>query len=131
MKILPFFFLIIIIGCKPKQPMSDTNMKEFTPQYNVPGPHAMVYKTKANYNNLVSVELSDDKTKITSYPAPTDVIADKGYASPSLLHSDYLLDNRGISKNSAFIKMTYEEYSRLQTAPSLKELFEMIVDKDP
>ena len=30
-----------------------------------------------------------------------------------------------------FIKLTYKEYSKLENAPSLKELFESIVEKDP
>src|SRR5436309_2146351 len=108
MKISSMFFLLLIACCKPKQEA----MKDFTPQY-IPGPHAMVYKTKANYSKLVPVDMSDDKTQIASYPAPTDVVSGSGYATPTQLHSGYLLDNRGIGKNAAFLKLTYEEYAKL------------------
>jgi hypothetical protein len=131
MKIFSFIFLILLLGCKPKQPVtSDAKVKAFSPQY-VPGPHVMVYKTKANYDKLVPVELSDDKTQITSYPDPKDIRNDNGYQYPTPLHNGYLLDNRGIGKNAAFLKITYEEYAELQTPPSLKELLSMILDKDP
>jgi hypothetical protein len=42
-----------------------------------------------------------------------------------------LLDNRGIGKNVAFLKTTYEEYSKLQTLPTLSDLYNMIIEKDP
>jgi len=42
-----------------------------------------------------------------------------------------LLDNRGIGKNVAFLKWTYQEYAQLTAVPSLQELYNMILDKDP
>ena len=110
--------------------MQSNNTKEITPQY-VPGPHTMVYKTKADYNNLVPIDLSDDKTQIMSYPDPTDVKTENGYHTPTPLHKGYLLDNRGVGKNTAFLKMSYEEYAKLKTPPTLQELFDMILEKDP
>jgi hypothetical protein len=52
-------------------------------------------------------------------------------AVPTKLKNGYLLDNRGISANTAFINMTYLTYSELEKVPSLAELYELIVDKDP
>src|ERR1017187_6426884 len=110
MKIITAILLVAIFGCTTnhKATQADAVSKEsaksnqeFTPQY-IPGPHVVVYKTKANYNNLVPVELTDDKTKIVSYPDPKDVKTENGYSLPSSLNNGYLLDNRGIGKNAAF-----------------------------
>jgi len=94
-------------------------------------PHILVYKTKANCVNLAPIILSDDKTTIVSYPHPEDIKTDRGYLLPTFLNSGYLLDNKGIGKNVAFLKIAYEEYAKLQNAPSLIELYELITDKDP
>ncbi|MEJ8804393.1 hypothetical protein [Pontibacter sp. H249] len=103
----------------------------FTPSF-TPGPPALVYKTKADYQNLVPVVLSDDKTSIVSYPHPSDIRAmGVKQAKPAILNSGYLLDNKGIQKNVAFLNITYEEYAKLDTAPSLENMYDMIVDKDP
>ena len=94
-------------------------------------PHVLVYKTKADYRDLVPVLLSADKKHIISYPAPGDVKTGSGYALPVLLHKGYLLDKRGIGVNSAFLKLTYEEYSQLKELPSPAGLYDTIADKNP
>jgi hypothetical protein len=96
-----------------------------------PGPHAIVYKTKGDYSKYVPVTLSDDKSKIVSYPAPQDVFYQGKLAVPTQLHHGYLLDNRGIGPNSGFIKISYEEYSKLSQAPSTDDLYKMLIDKEP
>lgn len=105
-------------------------MQNFNPDF-TPGPQALIYKTKGDYRNFVPVLLSDDKTEIVSYPNPSDLTTNGTLAKPTALKKNYWLDNRGIGKNVAFLKLTYEEYSKLPVAPSLKELLQMIVDKDP
>ena len=97
----------------------------------VTGPHALVYKTKGNYRKLVPVVLSDDKATIVSSPDPRDVKAGGTRLLPTELHKGYLLDNRGISANTAFINMTVGKYAALPAAPSPAELYKMIIDKDP
>lgn len=42
-----------------------------------------------------------------------------------------MLDNREIGENVAFLNMTYEEYAKLKEVPTLKELYGLIIDKDP
>ena len=104
----------------------------FKPDYsNISAPPTLVYKTKSNYNNLVPVLLSDDKMEIISYPHPKDLKVGHALALPTSLKDGYLLDNRGIASNVVFLKMTYEEYYKLDSAPSLKELYDLIIDKDP
>ena len=131
-KIIPIL-LFAALGCKTNNTVTQApknKESEFTPQF-IPGPPALVYKTRANYNNLVPVILSDDKTEIVSYPAPTDIKTESGYQVPTVLNKGYLLDNRGIWKNVAFLKLTYEEYSKLQNPLTPKELYDLIIDKDP
>jgi len=131
---LIFFFLIIgLYGCKSGNNVNQTNNQkaaEFIPQYTT-GPQTLVYKTKGNYYNLVPVLLSEDKTKIISYPHPTDLKAGSDYTLPTFLNNGYLLDNRGIGRNVAFLKLTYQEYANLEKPPTLTELYNYIIDKDP
>jgi len=96
-----------------------------------PGPHLIVYKTKKNYRNQVPVLLSDDKSSIISYPAPADIKAMGKKVYPTTLASGYLIDNRGIGTNVAFLKLTYSEYAKLKTVPTVDILYKMIKDKDP
>lgn len=110
-------------ACKTKQ--ANTTQVSYT------GEPALVYKTKADYRNNVPVIMNADKTAVVSYPAPTDVYYKGKLAYPTALAKGYWLDNRGISANTAFLKLTYEEYSKLNAAPALEEMGEMIIDKNP
>jgi hypothetical protein len=101
------------------------------PKAYITGPAAIIYKTKADYSKNVPVTLSDDKLHVVSYPAPQDVYFHGELAYPTQLAKGFLLDNRGISVNSAFISLTYEEYSKLPAAPDPEGLYKMIIDKDP
>jgi hypothetical protein len=94
-------------------------------------PHIVIYKTSNDYRYNVPVILSDDKSQIVSYPHPTDLFFDNELTLPIQLDKGYLLDNRGIGKNVAFLSYTYEEYSRLKFPPSLEKLYKNIIDKDP
>jgi hypothetical protein len=94
-------------------------------------PPIVVYKTKNNYNNLVPISLSEDKKQIISFPHPKDLKVDGVLQTPSELHNGYLLDNRGIGQNVAFIKLSYREYANLNEAPSPEDLFNLIIDYDP
>ncbi|HET8572937.1 MAG TPA: hypothetical protein VFL76_03615 [Edaphocola sp.] len=94
----------------------------------ITGPAVIVYKTRNNYNDLVPVELSADKTRILSYPDPKDVRSRPG---PTVLDNGYLLDHRGIGKNVAFLKITYEAYAKLTETPPLDSLQAWILDKNP
>ena len=97
----------------------------------VPGPKALIYKTRANYFDKVPISLSDDKTAVTSYPDPSDLKIGDKLLLPSHLTKGYLLDNRGISPNVAFLKYSYEEYAALTRPPDAKELMQSILDPDP
>jgi hypothetical protein len=47
------------------------------------------------------------------------------------LNKGYLLDKKGIGKNVAFLKTTYEEFAKLSEPPSMDQLEKLILDKDP
>ena len=121
-----FFGLILvaIISAYGRQP-------EAMKMVGRPSPQAIVYKTKGDYTKYVPVTLSEDKSKIVSYPAPQDVFTNGKLALPTQLAHGFLLDNRGIGPNSAFIKITYEEYAKLAQPPSPDELYKLIIDKEP
>lgn len=91
----------------------------------------VIYKTKADYSTYVPVVMNDSKDVIVSYPSPKDVFYNGKLALPEKLGKGYLLDNVGISKNSVFTSYTFEEYSKLETAPSIERLLKSITDKDP
>ena len=95
------------------------------------GPDLIIYQTRGDYNNLVPVILNDNKTELTSYPAPGDLKYKGKPATPGLLANGFLLDNRGITSNVAFLSITYDEYMALKKTPSRTELMEWIIDKDP
>lgn len=123
-------------GCRTQQKVSkestDNASSQAAPQPNVTVlAHVFIYKTRKDYSNNVPVVLSDDKTRIISYPHPSDLISGDKMATPTALHRGYLLDNRGIQKNAAFLKYTYDEYTKLKEAPSLEELQNSIIDNDP
>ncbi len=95
------------------------------------GPPVLIYKTRANYYYQVPVVLNDEKTSIVSYPGVTDIYYNGDFAYPTSLEKDYWLDNRGIGKNVAFLKYTYQEYAALGKTPDAKELYNNILDKEP
>ena len=104
------------------------NVEDVKAQLSEALPPIIVYKTTKDYSKNVAVTLSEDKKMIVAYPAPTDV-SERSY--PTALQKGYWLDNRGISANTAFLSITYEEYAKLKKAPSANELYKMIVDKNP
>lgn len=112
----------------PMEAMQDTT---FVRPVFVTGPHVLVYKTRTDLNDKVPIILSADGSTVVSYPAPTDIKGTNGPALPSPLHDGYLLDNRGIGENVAFISMSYSEYAALPKAPSPDALLAMVIDKAP
>ena len=95
------------------------------------GPPVIIYKTKMDYSSNVPVILSDDKSRITSYPGIKDIMYKGNFAYPTELTDGFLLDNRGINENVAFLDYTYEEYSKLDKTPASDELMGHIMEYDP
>lgn len=122
--------LCLIISCAQKASTPTAVKTPNNAPVNVTVP-AIIYKTTGSYWQNIPVMLSDDKTQIVSYPHPKDVFFNGKLTTPSPLPDGYWLDNRGISANVAFTSWTYETYSRLETPPSVSDLFNAIIDKNP
>lgn len=121
---------VLLSGCSDEPEEKEIPYHEFTPNYSM-GPSTIIYKTKGDHYKLVPVLLNENKTEVVGYPDPTDVYYKGELAYPAKLVDGYLLDNRGVGVNSAFLDITYEEYSKLGTSPSSSELFDMIKDDNP
>lgn len=120
--------LIIIMSlfysCNSSKPMNKN-------QLGISSPHVYIYKTKADYYSKVPILLSETKEEIISYPHPTDLFINNKLCLPTKLENGYLLDNRGINLNVAFLKMEYSEYSKMLTPPKIYDLKMMIIDNNP
>ena len=121
--ILKVLIVILVTGCSTQQKTSNYDIMANEP--------FIIYKTKADYNNLVPVILNDAKTMIVSYPGPDDLMNGDELRTPTQLYDNYLLDNRGIGLNVAFTSYTYQAYCSLEQTPSLDDLMNSIVEKDP
>ena len=130
-----FKFMLIITGLITGLFFSCSSQKETAkkvlPKIDYSNPATIIYKTKGDYSRYIPVILSEDKSQLISYPSPKDIYYNGELAYPLKLSDGFLLDNRGINLNSVFIKITYDEYSKLDTIPSMVELYNLIIDKDP
>jgi hypothetical protein len=122
--------ILILAGSCTSNKIISSQSEPKTIDYS-PGPPALVYKTKSDYSQLVPVILSPDKSAIVSFPSPKDLVYKGKPAYPTELKKGYLLDNRGITKDVAFLSITYDEYANLSKTPSAKDLFEQILDDAP
>jgi len=104
--------------------------KNISVDYSVGAP-TIIYKTKKDYADKIPVSMNDEKTKIVSYPAVKDIYYNGKLAYPTQLNDGYLLDNRGIGKNTVFLSITYDAYSKLTEVPSLADMMKMIINKEP
>lgn len=91
-------------------------------------PKAVVYATRKDYSNFVSVTMDARRQNITSFPDPKDIREEQ---KPVALSGGYWLDQRGVSERTAFLDYTYEQYAALPAPPSLEELKAHILDSDP
>lgn len=97
----------------------------------VPSPPAIVYKTKGDYAKQVPVILSPDNKMVVAFPAQSDLRINGEFTFPDVLEQGYLLDNRGINPNTAFLKFTYEDYYNMDNIPTADRLMNYILDDDP
>jgi hypothetical protein len=94
-------------------------------------PQLIIYRMKHDYQYMVPVTLNQEKTAIESFPGPGDLYYQGELAIPVELSGGYYLDIKGIGPNTAFLKMSYERYSKWTHTPSAEELYGKILDRDP
>lgn len=123
--------ILIVSSCAGNSTKQNTVNEPEATAVAVAGPQAIIYKTSGNYNNMVPVIMNADKSDIASFPAPGDLKYKGKPALPTQLEDGFLLDNRGITENVAFLNITYDEYMALAQTPSKDELFNLIIDRDP
>ncbi len=130
MKYVLVLMIVLIFGCKSKPQTKEVLPVLYHPSFN-PGPHVMVYKTSGDYRFNVPVLLSDNDSAIISYPDPSDIkLSGEAASFPSLLNKGFLIDKRGVSKHSAFLKLTYSDYAKLDSLPSLATLNSWILARN-
>jgi hypothetical protein len=124
---------VLLVSCatQKKEKKSETMNEENSPSVGVPSPPAIVYKTKGDYEKLVPVILSEDKKRVVSFPAQSDIRMNESFTYPDKLKEGYLLDNRGINQNAAFLKFTYEDYYNMDNIPTAERLIRYVEDADP
>lgn len=125
-KLVLIFLITVVLGCQPtkKTQIQSTSDIAATAPF-------IIYKTRADYSNLVPVMMDSSKTIIVAYPAPSDLGNESGLLLPLGLTDGYLLDNKGIGLNVAFTSYTYKEYILFEQAPDLGLLTQKIIDRDP
>jgi hypothetical protein len=117
-------------SCKNKEKMSVVPATDKLEDENIRRATApvIIYKTYKDFSGFVPVIMDAKKTKIVSYPAPTDLLSG---CKPVALHMGYLLDRRGINENVVYLNITYDAYSKLMKVPTLDEMNALILEKYP
>lgn len=87
-------------------------------------PMAVLYKTNGDYNDNIPVTLNAAGTTVVSYPAPTDITE---LSTPLPMADGYLLDRRGVTPNTRFLRYTYAQYRALPSAPSPAQILESVI----
>lgn len=83
----------------------------------------IIYKTKKDYTQNVSVKLSDDKSRITAYPAESDVLGQK----PVKLENGYYLKKM---LGNAYLSINIDDYAKGNYDKN-KDLKDFIIDVNP
>jgi hypothetical protein len=125
------FYGFFLLGCSKSVAPSGASATGKQVESTVPSPPCIIYKTNGDLTKNVPVILSEDGTSIVSYPDVKDLFYKGALAYPTPLKEDFLLDNRGIGPQVAFLNITYESYSKLDKTPSPSELMALILDKNP
>ena len=124
-RLLYFVILFFLMSCKSHIEISKETNRMIKNQI-LTGQQAIVYKTTVDLTDYIPVIMNEGKTKIISYPAPSDLFYEGKLARPTILKNGYLLDNRGISENVVFLNYTYETYSKMKEAPALSDMMKNI-----
>ncbi len=92
------------------------------------GPGPYIAKTKSDYSKYVWIGMSTDKKMITSYPGPTDVNPNR---EQIVLHNGYYINSFAWGSNNVPIDVTIVDYAKMNDTLSLKQMEDLILDKNP
>ena len=95
----------------------------------LPGPSeaqapVVIYKTRMDYREYMTVQLSADGQTVTAFPAPSDVLGQK----PIELADGYLMKRM---VGDAYLSMTIDEYANASRLYTAEELLRLVTDRDP
>ena len=96
---------------------------------NKPGPcdasgPAIIYKTKSDYSNNLTIQLSKDGKTVTAYPGKQDALQQK----PLLLKNGYLFKRM---VGDVVLSITVNEYANSSKNYSNEDFINLIIDRDP
>lgn len=120
--------LLMLWSCSTNKTISNSSKPIVGVQKTAP---QIIYKTKQDFSQNVPISMNKERTKITGFPAPSDIIINGVLQTPIQLEDGYFYDRRGISNNTVFIKLTYQAYSKLAKNPSIPQLMDLIIEKHP
>ncbi len=123
--------IMLTVSCNTGKKATKSGSEVKRQEIGVASPPVIIYKTRNDYSKNVPVILSEDKSKIISFPAQSDLKKEGEFVYPSQLENGYLLDNRGINQNAAFLRFTYEDYYNMDNIPDAARLMNYIADKEP
>lgn len=130
-KTLPIVLLAALAACCGRKHGAEDTSATTNGTVGASSPRILVYRTREDHKDHVPVLLSADHSRIISYPHPNDLKTANGLPVPTPVGQGYLLDNRGISRDVAYLGMTWAEYAALPEAPTLEKLNALIIDRDP
>lgn len=84
----------------------------------------IVYKTKNDYSNNLTVQLSKNGKEITAYPGKQDA----SHQRPITLENGYLLKRM---VGDVVLSLTIDEYVNSSTNYTSADFFNLIIDRDP
>lgn len=84
----------------------------------------IVFKLRNDYYDRVTVQLSKDGKRITSFPGPLDALNQ----SPLPLEGGYYLKRM---TGDAVLSMTIEEYALSSAIYTADDLYKLVIDTDP
>ncbi len=84
----------------------------------------VVYKTKNNYDNNLTIQLSKNGKKVTAYPGKSDAIGQK----PIILANGYRLKRM---VGDTYLSIKIDEYANSDKEFSEKDFLELVIDNNP
>jgi hypothetical protein len=84
----------------------------------------VVYKTKQDYSNNITIQLSKDKRKVTCVPGPQDAI----HQRPIQLANGYFLKQMC---GDAVTSVTFDDFIKSTNSYTSEEWLSFVIDTDP